>query len=247
MRISRIYLPVPLEADTNVSLTKEHAHYLGTVLRLRTGASVVLFNGEGAEFEATVASLDRKGGELRVHTRHDPQRESPLSVCLALGISRGERMTYAIQKAVELGVSRIQPLITEHCEVRLDDERAEKRQHHWLGIVHSACEQSGRTRIADVGIAQTLDHWLASLGPGDDLRLALDPRGALGWGDLPTHAAQLTLLVGPEGGLGNKDLAAATRAGFSRVRLGPRILRTETAAVATLVAAQMKWGDLVAG
>lgn len=244
MRVSRIYLPVPLAPDSSVVLTKEQAHYLGTVLRLRAGAAVILFNGDGAEYDAVIASVDRRSGQLHVQARREPQRESSLELCLALGISRGERMTYAIQKAVELGVTRIQPLITEYCEVRVDEERAEKRQHHWLGVVHSACEQSGRTRVPQICTAQSLDHWLTTLTAAADLRLALDPRAAMRFGELPDQASHLTLLVGPEGGLSETDLTATDRAGFTRLRLGPRILRTETAAVAALVAAQLQWGDL---
>lgn len=244
MRIPRLYLPVPLATDSSVSLAKEQVHYIGTVLRLRAGAAVVLFNGDGAEYDADVVAIDRKSGELRVHARRRPERESPLDLCLALGVSRGERMTYAIQKAVELGVTCIQPLITEHCEVRIDEERAQKRHQHWLGIVHSACEQSGRTRLPRVEPVQSLDNWLGSLAADTSLRVALDPRGAVGFAELPAQIRRLTLLVGPEGGLGDADLVIADRAGFSRVRLGPRILRTETAAVAALVAAQLHWGDL---
>lgn len=248
MRVPRIYLPLPLSAGSSVSLTKEHFHYLATVLRLPAGSPVLLFNGDGSEYTATLAALDRKGGELRVNARLQPQRESALNLCLALGISRGERMTYAIQKAVELGVTRIQPLITEFCEVRAAGERAEKRQQHWSGIVHSACEQSGRTRVPEVSAAQRLTAWLPTLQtapiPQGDLRLALDPKGVVRFHQLPNDASELTLLVGPEGGLSEEDLAAADHAGFTRVRLGPRVLRTETAAVAALVAAQLRWGDL---
>jgi len=244
MRIPRLYLPVPLASDSSVNLDKEQVHYLGTVLRLRAGAAVVLFNGDGAEYEAVLTAIDRKSGQLQVRARREPERESALDLCLALGISRGERMTYAVQKAVELGVTRIQPLITEHCEVRIDEERAEKRQQHWLGIVHSACEQAGRTRVPHLAAVQSLANWLTSLAADTSLRLALDPRGAVGFAALPGRATRLLLLVGPEGGLGEMDLAAADRAGFTRVRLGPRILRTETAAVAALVAAQLQWGDL---
>lgn len=248
MRVPRLYLALPLAESTTVSLTKEQTHYLATVLRLREGAAVVAFNGDGVEYGAVLTSVERKGGVLQVQARRSTHCESPLKLRLALGISRGERMTYAIQKAVELGVTHIQPLITEFCEVRADKDRAEKRQHHWLGIVHSACEQSGRTRIPEVAPVQALETWLSSItqmpNTQPDLRVALDPHGSAGFHALPAQASQVTLLVGPEGGLGELDLKSADRAGFIRVRLGPRVLRTETAAAAALVAAQFQWGDL---
>lgn len=248
MRVPRLYCPLPLSVGSNVSLAREQAHYLGTVLRLRAGAAVILFNGDGTEYDGVVASIDRKQSEIRLYARRQPQCESPLNLCLALGISRGERMTYAIQKAVEVGVTRIQPLVTEYCEMRAADERTGKRQQHWQAIVHSACEQSGRTRLPEVSPAQPLDAWLETLppeaAPKTDLRLALDPKGAVTFHAVPADASEVTLLVGPEGGLGAMDLAAADRTGFVRIRLGPRVLRTETAAVAALVAAQLLWGDL---
>lgn len=248
MRVPRLYLALPLSEGRNVSLTKEQIHYLATVLRLREGAPVVLFNGDGAEYDAILTSVDRKGGALQVNACRASFCESPLHLRLALGISRGERMTYAIQKAVELGVTHIQPLITEFCEVRTDKDRTEKRHQHWLGIVHSACEQSGRTRVPEVAPIQSLETWLSSLpvetDPHTDLRVTLDPQAPVPFHALPAQASQVTLLIGPEGGLGEQDFKAADRASFARVRLGPRVLRTETAAAAALVAAQLQWGDL---
>jgi 16S rRNA (uracil1498-N3)-methyltransferase len=246
MRIPRVYLSVPLSVGGHVVLDREQCHYLATVLRLKLGRPLIIFNGDGAEYTAELDTLQRHAGMLRVVEKHTQQRESPLAVTLAQGVSRGERMSYALQKAVELGVAQIQPIISEHCEVRLDEERTDKRHHHWHGIVVSACEQSGRLRLPALARAQSLQTWLATLASPtpQTLRLVLDPRGQDSLGLIAGSPHDLMVLVGPEGGLSTDEVKHAQTHGFVPVRLGPRTLRTETAAAAALSVVQLRWGDL---
>jgi 16S rRNA (uracil1498-N3)-methyltransferase len=181
---------------------------------------------------------------VRVHARHALGNESPLQLTLAQGVARGEKMDLIVQKATELGVVRIVPLLTERSEVKLDAARAEKRLAHWRAVAASACEQSGRARLPEIAPTQPLASWLAGLaGDHSSLRLALLPEAARSSRDLRFAAAGVLLVVGPEGGLGERDIEALTTAGFDGLRLGPRILRTETAGLAALAALQALHGD----
>lgn len=249
MRVTRIHIDEALAEGGRVLLDATASNHLLRVLRLRVGAPVVVFNGRGGEYHAVIDSADQGKAALRIGS-HDPvERESPLRITLAQGVSRGERMDYTLQKSVELGVDRIIPLTTEFSQVRLDGARLERRMAHWSGVIGSACEQSGRTRLPVLEAQQALLPWLAALtptpaDPAPTLRLVLDPRGEAGLTGLVRHPARLTLLIGPEGGLSAGEIAAARAAGFIGLRLGPRILRTETAAVAALAALQALLGDL---
>lgn len=240
MRIARLWLPLPLNEGETLQLDEDSAHYLRTVLRLKKGFELTVFNGHGGEFAARVDTACREGVWLAIGRRRDREAESPLLTHLGLGISRGERMDYAIQKAVELGVSRITPLFTEHCVVRLDDDKKGTRHQHWQKIVRSACEQCGRNRLPRLDEPARLDDWLDT---PTGLRLFLDPDASARLQQVPAPAGQLTLLSGPEGGFSERERNAARQAGFTPVRLGPRILRTETAVLAALAAAQTLWGD----
>lgn len=245
MRVPRLYCPQPLRLDATISLSKELTHYLGRVLRLNVGAQVVLFNGEGGEYLATLDTLNKNDSTATLHTFRDPQTDPRLPIHLIQGISRGERMQYVIQKAVELGASSLQPVFTEYCEVKLDGERAEKRQEHWQSIANSACEQCGRTRLMVIHPANKLTNWLANT-PNHDaqhIRLTLDPYVDQHINTLQTQISEVSLLIGPEGGLSDNEVALAKQHGFIGVKLGPRILRTETATAAGLTTIQMKWGD----
>jgi 16S rRNA (uracil1498-N3)-methyltransferase len=242
VRVSRLHVDTELTAGAELALRGERARYLGKVLRARPGDRLVLFDGRGGEFEATVIGLARERVDLAIGVRREVDRESPLAVTLGLGISRGERMDYALQKATELGVAAIVPLLTERCVVQLDAERAAGRAAHWGGVIASACEQCGRNRVPVLAPVSGLTEWLA-VGPGG-LRLVLSPAADAALGDLAPPRAGLTLLIGPEGGLEPAELALAARAGFRALRLGPRVLRTETAVVAALAAIQACWGDL---
>lgn len=241
MRIPRIYHPEPLTAGERVQLHETAANHVARVLRLPAGAPLILFNGEGGEYSATINEINKRKVLIDVGNFQDIDREPPLRLWLAQGISRGERMDYTIQKAVELGVNRIIPLYTEHCGVRLAGDRLDKRIQHWQGVAISACEQCGRNRIPIIEAALSLTQWLEM--PSEGLRLVLDPTAEHSIAQLPAPSGSITLLIGPEGGLSDQELRLAKRSNYLGLRLGPRILRTETAALATLATLLGHWGD----
>lgn len=243
MPTPRIYLPATLTPGAEVALDARAAGHAVRVLRLRVGATVALFNGDGRDYLAELIAVRKDQALCRIHAAHPRATESPLTIELAQGISRGERMDYTIQKAVELGVQRIVPLDTERSQVKLGGEREEKRLQHWAGIILHACEQSGRSRIPELQPVQRLDRWL-SMQSGAGQRLFLDPQGDVSVADLSGPVDSVSLLVGPEGGLSPAERELAISRGFLRLRLGPRILRTETAALTALAALQSVWGDL---
>ena len=244
MRLSRLFVAQPLREGDNLLLDAETSHYVRGVLRLRKGFDLTVFNGEGIEHAAQVDLVARDEVRLRVGEARCPAVESPLFTHLGLGISRGERMDYAVQKATELGVSRMTPLFTEHCVVRLNEEKQETRHIHWQKVSRSACEQCGRTRPPQLDEPLRLEDWLdRAVG----LRLLFDPQGETCLRDLPAPEARgVTLLSGPEGGFSDRERSLARQAGFTPVRLGPRILRTETAVLAALAVVQSLWGDWAA-
>jgi len=241
MRISRLYLPQALSPGAAVPLDADSAHYLRTVLRLKKGAKLTVFNGEGGEYPAFVQETGKETIHLALGEFNPREAESPLHTHLGLGISRGERMDLALQKAVELGVSAITPLHTEHCVVRLDEDRKGQRLRHWRKLVQSACEQCGRNRLPEVFEPMSLEDWV---GEQAGLRLFLDPHGGKRLGELPPPSGPVCLLSGPEGGFADHERQTALASGFIALRLGPRVLRTETAALAALAAIQTVWGDL---
>jgi 16S rRNA (uracil1498-N3)-methyltransferase len=241
MRIPRLFVATPLRSGADMALDPEQAHYISRVLRLRAGAELLLFDGRGGEYRARVARVAARAADVSIGDFTMREAESPLHVCLAQGISRGERMDYTVQKAVELGASEIVPLLTERCGVQLDPSRAQKRVEHWQKVAASACAQCGRNQLPPIAGVHELRQWL--IRPRSGLRLVLDPRASRGLAALPRCAA-VTLLIGPEGGLSDAELAAASRAGFQGLHMGPRTLRTETAAMTALAAIQTLWGDL---
>ena len=239
MRLSRVYTPQPLASGVEVALDEQRSHYLGRVLRLAVGARVQVFNGDGNEYPAEIVAAGKKELRLRLGDATQPDTESPLHTVLGLGISRGERMDYAIQKSTELGVSVIAPLFTEHCEVRLDGERLDKRLEHWRGVAISACEQCGRVCPPAIETPRALADWVGSNPAG--LKLLFDHTQQ---NQLPAQrpAQGVALLIGPEGGLASGEIDKALAAGFSGIALGKRIFRTETAPVAALSVLQYLWG-----
>ncbi len=242
MRIPRIYLPLPLTVGATVRLDDNAFNHAVRVLRLKPGAALILFNGAGGAFSATLADVGKREAWAQVTKFMPGEVESPLQVLLAQSVSRGDKMDYTLQKAVELGVAAIQPLFTERGGVDLNGERLQRKIEHWRGIVIGACEQCGRNRLPELREPLTLHHWLAqSVESG--LRLLLDPAAERGLRGLEPPAGPVTLLIGPEGGLSRVEIAQAVLAGFNGVRLGPRILRTETAGLAALAAMQALWGD----
>jgi 16S rRNA (uracil1498-N3)-methyltransferase len=244
MRIPRIYVPQTLRPGREVELPIQAGEHLARVLRLDRGHPLRLFNGTGDEYAAELASLAKRSVTARVlESAAAEDRESPLRITLAQGIARGEKMDWILQKATELGVAAIVPVVTDRTEVKLDAERAERRVAHWEAVVASACEQCGRSRLPEISEPMKLGDWAASLDDAAGLRLALDPNGDRAPRDLPA-SLRATLAVGPEGGLSDHDLATLKAAGFHGLRLGPRILRTETAGLAALAAMQALLGDL---
>ncbi len=241
MRRPRLYTEQPLSPDDLIQLEPGPAAHLTRVLRRRVGDALVLFNGDGYDYPARLEAVERRAVRVRVLAREAVAAESPLEVHLLQGVSRGERMDWAIQKAVELGVQRITPVRCERTVVRLDARRWERRWQHWRGVMVAACEQCGRARLPVLTPVQDLAEALAT--PSSALGLMLDPRGARAWEELDPKAG-VRLLIGPEGGLSEAERARARQAGFVAVALGPRTLRTETAAVAALAVLQARWGDL---
>ena len=244
VRTNRFYLDQPLAGITQLTVTGATTHYLTRVLRLRIGAELVVFDGRGGEYAATLTNATRDSVQLEIGTHSDPQRESPLRLTLAQGVARGERMDQILQKTTELGVRTIVPLLTEHTVVRLDKGRAEKRRDHWQKIIVSACEQCGRNILPALQPLQSIDAWMTDL-PDDSLRIMLQPHASVSLADIgdPPRDATVTVLIGPEGGLSQHERETATQHGFAPVSLGPRILRTETASLAILSILQSRWGD----
>lgn len=239
MRISRIYTESRLQANATVALTGDQAHYLGRVLRTKAGHFVALFNAQDGEFQGEVLAVDKKSVQILLADTATAKPESLYPVHIGLGLSRGERMDYAVQKATELGVTEITPLFTEHSEVKLNDERAEKRTLHWQKIAINACEQSGRCTIPTIHLPVALNSWLEQVPAGQGFML--DHLGSSGFTAERPEAT--FLLIGPEGGISDEEKMLASEAGFQSVRLGPRVLRTETAPVVALTAIQLRWGD----
>jgi 16S rRNA (uracil1498-N3)-methyltransferase len=243
MRVPRIHTDQPLRPGHEVLLPEQAGEHVARVLRLERGHPLILFNGDGCEYDATLASLAKRSVTAEVTAIREVDREAPLKLTLAQGIARGEKMDWILQKATELGATRIVPIVTERTEVKLDEERAERRLAHWTSVIAGACEQSGRNRLPTIEPPQRLDRWLGALD-SEALRLALIPGGESTLRQLPQMDNGAILVVGPEGGLSDNDIAMLTQSGFRGLRLGPRILRTETAGIAALAALQALYGDL---
>jgi len=238
MRLSRFFVDAPLSLGDH-ELPEAQAHYISRVLRMSEGDPVQLFDGSGQEFRASLLEVGKKRVVVQVTETFAGQVESPLQIHLGQGLSRGERMDWAIQKATELGVNEITPIFSDRCEVRLKDERADKRLQHWRQVAISACEQCGRSRVPVIHPPLLLSDWLKQAEA--DLKLVLHPVAE----PLVSHAkpGSLAFLIGPEGGLTDGEVETAQGAGFHAARLGPRVLRTETAPVVALAVAQQLWGD----
>ncbi len=249
MRLTRIYVDAPLAAGTTVRLPPAPAQHLSRVLRLHAGAALCAFNGQGGEFDAVIESIQRDAVQLRIGAHQHVATESPLQVTLLQGIARGEKMDLILQKATELGVTAMVPVCAARSTVKLDEHTAARKLLHWQGVVTGACEQSGRDRIPAIASPAALATAVAASVA--QLKLLLVPEPAAGTLKTLLAAAaadgappSICLLVGPEGGLDPQEVLLARQAGFQSCQLGPRVLRTETAALTALAALQSLAGDL---
>jgi 16S rRNA (uracil1498-N3)-methyltransferase len=243
VRLTRVFVPGPLAGRASVELAGTAANHVVRVLRLRAGDAVTLFDGRGGEYAAKIDQVRRDIVLVQLVEHRAVERESPLAITLAQGISRGERMDLVLQKATELGVRRIVPVCTERSVVRLDEAQGARKLQHWRAVVAAACEQCGRNRLPELD-APTALHALLAEPPGEGLRILLSPRGDLRLADLTEVGSGVTVLIGPEGGLTEDEGRLAVQRGYRAMRFGPRILRTETAALAAVTALQQRFGDL---
>ncbi len=241
MQSRRIFVEQPLKAGLAVKLSAAAAAHVSRVLRLEPGDELTLFDGRGGQYPGTL--LEARGATVQVRAGKPEavERESALGITLVQGISRGERMDWVLQKATELGVRTIVPVITERSVVKLDAVQRAKKLQHWRGIAIAACEQCGRNRVPDIAQPLELAHWLASREPGAGEWL-LDPAADQSLGKI-ARTDEVTLLIGPEGGLSPLERQRAREAGLRAARLGPRVLRTETAAIAAIAVLQATLGD----
>lgn len=243
MTISRIYQAQPIETNSSLHLDEKASHHLAHVLRAKVGEQLILFNGSGGEYRAEISQIGKKGVEVTVLSFTAREVESPVAIHLAQGMARGEKMDFIIQKAVELGVNKITPLVTARCNVRISSEQAEKRLAHWESIAQSACEQSGRNYVPVIAAPVRLKDWFANSRA--DLSFVLSPHVSDKFPVKdPASIRSVQVLIGPEGGLDNQEVKEAQNLGFLPLSLGPRVLRTETATIAALTALQCRYGDL---
>ncbi|WP_100638341.1 16S rRNA (uracil(1498)-N(3))-methyltransferase [Marinobacter salexigens] len=242
MRIPRIYTDSPLSEGNHAGLDENAAQHVGKVLRMQPGQELRLFNGDGQDYPATITEAGKKHVEVLVGAPIANPNESPLQITLGQTLSKGDRMDYAVQKAVEMGVTQIVPLTTERCDVKLKGDREEKRLRHWQSVAISAAEQCGRARIPEILPVMTIEQWLEH-SRICELRLVLHHRTEQSLSSI-SKPGSLALMIGPEGGLTADEIALAEKEGFLPVALGPRVLRTETAPVAAMTLCQWLWGDV---
>ncbi|AYV21761.1 16S rRNA (uracil(1498)-N(3))-methyltransferase [Vibrio mediterranei] len=242
MRIPRIYHPEPIHALGTLALSEDAAGHVGRVLRMKEGQEVLLFDGSGHEFPATITQIGKKNVDVDIQEKVSASVESPLDLHLGQVISRGDKMEFTIQKSVELGVNTITPLISERCGVKLDAKRFEKKLQQWQKIAISACEQCGRNTIPEIRPIMSLEQWCAE--PSEALKLNLHPRAKYSINTLPEPVTKVRLLIGPEGGLSAQEIEMTEQYQFEETLLGPRVLRTETAALTAITALQVRFGDL---
>jgi 16S rRNA (uracil1498-N3)-methyltransferase len=240
--LTRVYVEAALTAGSTVDLPPDTASHLAKVLRARAGDELILFNGDGREFTGAIEAVRGSRVAASVGEGRPVDKESPLSVTLVQCVPRGDRMDFIVQKATELGVARIVPVLSQRSVVRLDKAHAESKATHWRAVAISACEQCGRNRLPAIEAAQPLLNYLGESAPSTPLRLVLEPESAPHTAAAAGPGAEIA--IGPEGGFSSDELEAFRVAGFSKVGLGPRILRTETAAIAALVWLQARFGDM---
>ncbi len=252
MRLTRVYIDAELTPGSVVELPPETASHLAKVLRARSGDELVLFNGDGREFAGSIETVRGSRVLAAIGGGRAVDRESPFAITLVQCVPRGDRMDFVVQKATELGVARIVPVLSQRGVVRLDERQAESKTAHWRAVAVNACEQCGRNRLPSIDTAQPLLSYLGESSPSAGPRWVFEPESAAPRPDIPRHTdadgtpagAAVEIAIGPEGGFASDELEAFRVAGFSQVALGPRILRTETAAIAAVVWMQARYGDL---
>lgn len=242
MRIIRIYYPFDMSADSFVTLTEDATNHLANVLRAKTGQAVVLFNGDGNEYSAQLTEVTKRKVVAQIDSKISISIESPLNIHLGQGISRGDRMEWVIQKSIELGVTEITPLITERCGVKLSKERWAKKHQQWQKLAIAACEQCGRNVLPVLHPPLAFADWITL--STNQIRLTLHPHADRAFRHVSMPAAGARLLIGPEGGFTEQEIYQTEQNGFQTIQLGPRVLRTETAAIAAISALQAIHGDL---
>ncbi len=243
MRIPRIFTQQPLSAQSEVELESAPSAHIARAMRMGVGDALTVFNGQGGEYAALITAVSKKAVTVTIGDFRNIELESPLAIHLGIAISRGDRMDWVMQKATELGVSRVSPLLTQRTEVKLKGERADKKIQHWRQIGIAACEQCGRNQLPLIEPLQTLPDWLAATK--DETKLVLHHRALRAE---PTNTerkpTKVSLLIGPEGGLSDLEIGMAEQAQFQALRLGPRVMRTETAPLAAIAILQSRWGDM---
>jgi len=241
MRIPRIYTEHILARGSQLELEPGPSAHIARAMRMQVGDILTLFNGRGGEYVATISAVGKKSVAVDIGDHRDTDTESPLAIHLGIAISRGDRMDWVIQKATELGVQSLSPLLTERTEVKLKGERAQKKQLHWQQIAIAACEQCGRNRLPEISSLQSLSTWMDTTVA--DRKLVLHHRAMANTGGCESPN-RIALLVGPEGGLSQAEILLAENSGYQALRLGPRVMRTETAPLAALAILQSQWGDM---
>jgi 16S rRNA (uracil1498-N3)-methyltransferase len=243
MRIPNIYVSSHLDENASITLDDQAAQHIIKVLRMKKGFALQLFNGDGCYYPATIATIDRRNVTVKTQDRIFCESESNLHTHLAIVMSRGDRMDYAIQKACELGVNHITPLTSERCEVRLDDQQEDKRIKRWQQIAVSACEQCGRATVPTIAQVENLENFVSANATNEALKLVLHHRDTQDLAKVSPAPERVIMLIGPEGGLTSDEINHATQNNFMACTLGPRVLRTETAPVTILSVLQWLWGD----
>jgi len=245
VRVPRIFHDGIYAAGDNIQLSPDASHHVINVLHMKPGQSIILFNGGGGYFDCTIQSVVRKHNvDVEIGQHHTDDKTPTLHLTLAQGVARGQRMDYTLQKAVELGVTGIVPVLCEHGTVKLAGERQDKRLEHWRKLIINACEQCGVNRIPSLQSPQNLDDWVGKQCTG--LKIILHPESERSLSHLRQPDRNIVLLVGPEGGFSDREVRLALANGYQAVRFGPRVLRTETAAVVAITACQVLWGDICA-
>ncbi len=241
MSAPRIYCDLRLGPGAQFALPQDAANHIGRALRLRVGDPLVVFDGRGGEYEAQILRIDRDRIDVKTGAFRDPERESPLAIGLVQGLPEADKMDWILKKSVELGVAWIQPVVCERSVVRLSGDRAARRESHWQRVVIAACEQTGRNVVPEVRPTLPFRDWAAQ--PSQSLRWMLAPGAAQALVAQPPPSRPVELLIGPEGGLSEREIDIAVTIGFAALSLGPRVLRTETAPLVALSAMQSLWGD----